>query len=252
MAQLSTDQRTITWDEVYNAWTSFHTYIPEWTQRLGTKFYTFKNGNLYEHDANEERTNFYGSIDGCRIKFSANEGPSDVKLFKALGLETNSTQWYATLNSELESGQIGSAGNYKFEDKEGMKYAYIRREASDKNNYNKLSVQGIGPVTGGGGPTEIVFGNAIPNQIQEGDELWFDNSGTPLQVGVIDTISGSSINVVAIINAPSVNDFCFVVKDPQVESYGLRGYYSSILLQNDSTNFVELYAVNSEVFKSYM
>ena len=251
MAELSSDQRTVTWDEVYNAWTSFHTYIPEWTQRLGTKFYTFKNGNLYEHDANEERTNFYGSIDGCRIQFSANEAPSDVKLFKALGLETNSTEWYATLNSELESGQIGSSGNYKFEDKEGMKYAYIRREASDKNNYNKLSVQGLGVVSSFAATT-VFFGIDMPNQIQPGDELWFDNSGSPLIVGVIDSIGTQSITVTSVTNAPASDDFCFVVKDPQVESYGLRGYYSSILLQNDSTNFVELYAVNSEVFKSYM
>lgn len=252
MAVLSEDQRTITWDEVYNAWTSFHTYIPEWTTRLGTKFYTFKNGNLYEHDANEQRTNFYGNIDGCRIKFSANEGPSDVKLFKALGLETNSTEWYATLDSELESGEIGSAGNYKFEDKEGMKYAYIRRKSDDKNNYNKLSVLGLGNIVTSGGSTTIVMGETIPNQVGVGDECWFDNGVSTLQFGVISDIDGVNLTVSSIINPPSATDFAFVVKNPQSESYGLRGYSSSILLQNDSTNFVELYAVNSEVFKSYM
>lgn len=252
MAEIPSNQRTVTYDDAYKAWTSFHSYIPEWMDRLGTKFYSFKNGELYEHDANESRTNFYGTTYGCSIKFSANENPSDVKLFKALGLESNSSDWYATLDSEIESGAIGAAGNLKFEEKEEMRYAYIRRLSSDKNNYNKLSVLGLGNIVTSAGGTTIVMGESIPNQVAVGDECWFDNGGGAQQFGVISAINGVNLTVSALINAPSNGDFAFIVKDPEVESYGLRGYHAKINLQNDSTGFVELYAVNSEVFKSYM
>ena len=50
---------TITFDEINNAWTSFHSYEPEWMERIGNSFYSFKNGNLYLHDDNDTRTNFY-------------------------------------------------------------------------------------------------------------------------------------------------------------------------------------------------
>ena len=40
--------------------------------------------------------------------------------------------------------------------------------------------------------------------------------------------------------------------DAQSESFGLRGYHAMITLKNNSTDFIELFASNSEVFKSYM
>ena len=41
-------------------------------------------------------------------------------------------------------------------------------------------------------------------------------------------------------------DFCKLA-----ESYGARGYYMETLLENDSTSEVELFAIFSEVFKSF-
>ena len=32
---------TITFDELNNGWTSFHSYEPDWMTRLGNRFYTF-------------------------------------------------------------------------------------------------------------------------------------------------------------------------------------------------------------------
>ena len=83
---LQAGQRTITFDEVYTAWTSFHSYEPEWMERLGTNFYTFKGGELYIHDENDSRTTFYNKGYGCSITYSSNKNPSDVKVFKTIGL----------------------------------------------------------------------------------------------------------------------------------------------------------------------
>lgn len=255
---LTASTRTITWDEVYNAWTSFHSYVPEWTERLGTNFYSFKNGQLYIHDKNETRTNFYGTNYGCSVTYSSNKQPSDIKLFKTVGLETNSSSWYSSLTSEMESGVIGNSTSQKFEDKEGIKYGYIRRSSNDDLDFNKLSILGIGNLQSTPSSNEYQFTNNIPNQVSfndnngvGGDKLYFNN-GSTLEIGIIDSVSGKNITTTASANTPSVGDFCFVVKNPESESYGLRGYHAKITLTNNSTSFVELFGSNTEVFISEM
>lgn len=255
---LEDDKRTITWDEVYSSWTSFHSYTPEWMERLGTNFFSFKDGELYIHDKNEERTNFYGTTHGCSITYSSNKNPSDVKLYKAIVLETNSDNWYATLNTELESASIGSESNFKFSNKEGMLSSYIRRNSSSNLDFNKLSILGVGELQAIPGSNQYVFSNNIANQVSSnntdgvgGDKLYF-NDGSTKEIGVIDSFNGKTITTVASTNTPTIDDFCFVVKDAESESYGLRGYHAKITLNNKSTSFVELYGANSEVFKSYM
>ena len=257
---LPAGQQTITFDELYNAWTSFHSYVPEWMERLGNRFYTFKGGELYVHDENNTRTNFYGTTYGCSITYSSNQSPSDIKLFKTIGLETNSDGWWASLSSDLEVGFIGSSNNLKFQDKEGIRYSYIRRASSDKNNYNKLSVLGIGELQVANVADTYGFSVNIPNQVsannadgQGGDELWVQvtSGGTGL-VGIVDSFSGQEITVDSTVTTPSIGDFCFIVKNSESESYGLRGYHAEITLFNNQTSFVELYGANAEVFKSYM
>jgi len=258
MSTVDTNQVTITYDEINKGWTSFHSYEPEWMERLGNRFYTFKNGNVYIHEDNETRTNFYGTNYGCSVTVSVNKEPSTVKVFKTIGLESNNTNWYATLNSELESGKIGSSSNLKFEDKEGVKYGYIRRHSSSVLDFNELSIIGLGNLQSIPSTNNYRFTSDIPNQITAnnvdgvgGDALYFNN-GTSLIIGGIDSIDGNTITTTISTNTPSVNDFCFVAKNPSSESFGLRGYHSTIKLVNQFTGFVELYSVNSEVMKSYM
>jgi hypothetical protein len=42
-----------------------------------------------------------------------------------------------------------------------------------------------------------------------------------------------------------------VVKDAVAESYGARGYYMETTLTNTDTEAVELFAISSQIFKSY-
>lgn len=249
---------TLTFDELNNVWTSFHSYAPEWMASLGNNFYTFKNGNIYVHESdNVPRTQFYGASHGSSVTFSSNQSPSEVKLFKALMLETNSNQWYAELNSSQEEGVIGAENNLKFADKEDFKYGYIRRLESDKLNFNEMSIVGIGELQSlNAGTHTYTFSQNIINQINTngpdglgGDELYF-NDGTTKRIGVIDTASATSLTLTGSENTPQVGDFCFVVKNASAESYGLRGYHATIKLTNKSTDFVELFASNAEVIKS--
>ena len=109
------DRKTVTYDEGVGGWTSFHSYTPEWMTRVGTKFYTFDSGDLYEHDTNIQRGRFYNSNRGCDITFSVNKSPSDVKLFKNLILEGTTTGWSATLSTDMESGSISETQFEEYE-----------------------------------------------------------------------------------------------------------------------------------------
>ena len=50
---------------------------------------------------------------------------------------------------------------------------------------------------------------------------------------------------------PADGDYVLYLKDAEAESYGARGYYMEVELENDSTSEVELFTISSEVFKSF-
>lgn len=85
-----------------------------------------------------------------------------------------------------------------------------------------------------------------------------DNPDTNVEVGgdvtVIGTITGISGNVVTVDN-PSVSNvpvgaFLLFQKSNLVNNSGLKGYYASVMLENNSTDPAELFAVSSEATES--
>lgn len=134
--------KTLTYDEKVKGWTSFHSYEPEMMVNLNNEFFSFKDGQLYIHNQTEGvRNNFYNTQYGTEIEFVANDGPSEVKIFKTIEIEGDSKEWDVTVSTDLESGHVNKAD---FENKEGFKYSYIRRNAIDEVKTELLSVQGIG------------------------------------------------------------------------------------------------------------
>ena len=256
------DKKTISYDEGNGGWTSFHSYTPEWMTRLGTKFYTFKDGQLYEHDIGS-RTKFYGgATDGCTVTLSVNESPSEVKLFKNLTLETNHHEWSASLNTDLETGSIGDD---QFQEFESYYSTYIRQGGS-RLNFNELSIVGIGNLVEIVDTTSYRFANDASEQILTSgtDNLYF-NSGSTKLVGTITSITGDTdttltrdvVNINTAPNgvttfSPSVGNFMFVAKDISSESRGIRGYYCSVTLSNSNSGVIELFSVGSEAVKSYL
>ena len=112
-----------------------------------------------------------------------------------------------------------------------------------------LSVQGVGNI-------QIVNNNvftfiSVPSNINIGDVLFMASGSQYNRIGAILNKDGTTITVGAAEYVPSANDFAFVAKDPVAESYGLKGYYANVRLVSEVTDPIELYAVNSEVAKSF-
>lgn len=244
------DQYTLTFSDDAKGWTSFYSYVPEAMTNVGNNFYTFKSGQLYKHNIKTgDRNLFYGAVSSANteVEFVMNASPSEVKVFKAVELEGNSSNWDATIVTNLDEGHINKIS---FTDKEDKYWAYIRRNESDILNTKLLSVQGVGNITDVDGTT-ITFSN-VPSSVRVYDSLYFFDGVDNLLLGSVTDKTSTTLVVDTVANTPSVDDFCFVAKNPEAESYGLKGYHANVRLTNNTSEPLELFAVNSEVVKSFM
>jgi len=248
-------QHTLTFDEKVKGWTSFHTYYPEYMQEMNNQFYTFKDGQLYRHNVDSgDRNTFYGEAGSSSIEFVVNESPSDVKNLKAISLESNNKTWSATIETDIEKGHVDKSS---FENKEGINYAYIRRNADADVDTTLLSVQGVGVLNTISG-NDLTF-DSVPGTVnvsdgipEMGDILYFlNNLGEQKKIGRIESKTSVNITVESQENTPTLNDFCFAVKNSIAESYSLKGYFAKIKLTSESTDSCELFAVNTELDKSF-
>jgi hypothetical protein len=218
---------------------------------MNSFLYTFKGGNLYRHNSNEIRNNFYGVQYTSKITSVFNPDVSAVKNFKTISIDGDDS-WDCTIITDLDSGFIS---NSWFELKEGNWFAYIRR--NDMNLDLKFrSAQGIGTPTtvNSTDPLAVVitFNYGIGSIISVGDTAYKNNAGTILNLGVVTAVSASSITVNTTGgNIPLVSDFILYIKNSVAESYGSMGYYMQYELENASTDRTELFAVSSNLFKSY-
>jgi len=239
---------TLTFSNKAEGWTSRWSYRPEWMIGLNSSFYSFKGGNLYEHDTNSNRTQFYGnSPSGFSISTIFNEEPTTIKMFKTLALDC--TFGLDTIGAtDLDQIQM-SKSNYV--NKEGEFFSYIRRPAG-QINLQLLSSQGVGIVSSVVGTT-ITMNSSFTN-ISQGDSIYEFVGSTPILVGIVQSVSGNNIIVNAIYSSPSPGDYLICVKQSSVESYGARGYFMDVTLSlsgNDATPEVELFAIKTSVFKSF-
>lgn len=248
-------QYTLTYSNDYKGWTSFYSYIPESMISVGNNFYTFKDGHVYRHNVKVgDRNKFYGATTpaNTEVELVFNDSPSEVKIFKTIQVEGNTGVWNVDINTNLDDGHIISNSFVK---KEGMFDAYIRRNASDELNAELLSINGIGTLVSYLGNV-FSFSN-LPSGTRVGDNLYFSDGSNNLLVGnIIDVVSNGGlkdVTVGAVANVPvGTTEFFFSAKNPVVESNGIKGYYASVRLSNNESKAIELFAVNSEIVKSFI
>ena len=273
---------TLTYSEQAKGWVSFYSYYPDWIIGMNNFLYTFKGGDLYKHNMNPNRNTFYqqywdkvgtpsASFTPTTLQSVFNTVPLENKLFKTLNLEGDST-WSATMITDIQvSGFISAAW---FEKKEQVYFAFIRNSGTipaGTDEYALRSLNGVGrslTVSGPAAATEIAFSInpliAIGTIASVGDYLYYalgPNYNTPILCGrvtnivqnypagdnyfiVNTTITGGSV-------PPVQNAYFLYIKNSVAESHGVLGHYCVFTLENDNTNKVELFAVQSDVMKSF-
>jgi len=257
---------TLTYEpERAKGWTSFYSYEPDWMIGMNSYFYTFKGGNLYRHNTNSVRNNFYGVQYGSSIKSVFNDDVLFNKLFKTIALQ-GTASWGVTLESDIQdSGFINSEW---FEKKEQVWFAFVRNSGdipAGDDEYVLRSVNGIASSTTvdttDPSAVEINFSTSVTVSgiISVGDRLYFGYP-TPTLCGQVTEINvdlpnGVNQLVVDISDTgalpPSNTEYFFFIKNAVAESHGILGHYAIFTMTNNSANQVELFMTQSDVMKSY-
>lgn len=301
---------TLTYSESVQGFPSFYGYIPDMMIGMNNYFYSFKGGDLYRHNSNNIRNEYYrqywdkvypldpqdaidASTISSMIKSVFNDAPLQNKIFKTINLESTDA-WKTELATDIQSNGLIKADytnyNFKpndvfwFEKKESDWFAFVRAENSPDNpvptdQYALRNLNGLGSSTNvqagvpGVNQTTISFAltTNIGSIISIGDYFYFAvASGAPPNViytpsfaGVITEINvnlGAGINDIVIDTSnpastpiPGIVSYFLYIKNAVSESHGMLGHYCEFTLTLDSsvTSSSELFAVESEVMKSY-
>ena len=207
-----------------------------------------------------------------------NTEPVTNKVFKTISLE-GTDSWGATFVSELQS--TGFIEATFFEQKESDWFAYLRNQGVVNINtpteaaqeFPLRSANGIGntnTIQTLSGYVLLNFPLTLPigNIPSVGDSVYFavpvtfPTELTPIYIGYIYTITvdiPNSENFLQVLIdtagggvAPTASrNYIMTTKNLVAESHGILGHYGVFTLTNSSTEAVELFAVKSEVMKSY-
>lgn len=262
---------TLTFSDMVSGWVSFYSYYPDWMIGMNNYFYTFKGGDLYRHNVNDQRNTFYqpwwnkvgdpsGAFEPTTIESVFNQAPLENKLFKTINLEGDA-KWSATLETDLQvSGFIDADF---FEKKEASFFAFVRN-----NQVGELalrSVNGIGQsnVVTGGNIIDFEITISIGSIISVGDLLYFSLPPytVPVLAGSVTAINvdlPNGVNQLVIDTTiagttpiPIQDAFFLYIKNSVAESHGVLGHYCKFNIENDSSSKIELFAVQSDVMKSF-
>lgn len=243
---------TLTYSESVNGWPSFYSYFPEIALGMNQYLYSFKGGNLYRHNTNGLRNNYYGVSYESTITSVFNQMPTTSKVFKTIELESDDS-WSCELVSDLGAGYMPDS---YFVEKEGAFFAFIRR-LEGVDNLALRSAQGVGTLssTTGVGPAAITitFDFTINSIMSIGDVAFTNSIIGPVEIGAITGISQDRKTIT--IAAPTYigtvpGSYILYVKNSVAESYGTLGYFLQFKLSNSNPSAVELFTVDSDVFKS--
>ncbi len=98
-----TGNYTLTYSESSKGFPSFYSYYPDYMIGMNRYLYSFKGGNLWRHNTNDERNTFYEQTAVSSTMTSVfNDTPLQNKIFKTLNLESDDA-WKATLTSDIQN-----------------------------------------------------------------------------------------------------------------------------------------------------
>lgn len=129
---------TIAYNVARKRWDSFYSYSPENMVNVNNRLFSFKQGQVYEHNNNEaDYSTYYGTRYDYYIKPPFNKEPYAVKLAKSISLADDNLWVCPTI--ETPEGQETEINSGHLELHEGIYYSYI---PFDKNTPNLTTDEG--------------------------------------------------------------------------------------------------------------
>lgn len=230
--------------------TSFYEFEPERMVGVNNRLYSMKDGQIWLHDDNTTRNNFYGTQRTASITTVFNDAPQDVKHFRSVNLESTN-EWGVALSSNFATGSIATT---EFVEEEEEFYAYIRQNETSGISAQGFagSIGGIGTITSIATLTLTMNVPELPRALAIGDVIWKDNGNDTVTVsGTVTAINrtAKTITLDSVVGLTAGN-FIMFAKDARVEGGAFKGYYLQMVLSNASTDDQELFAVKVEASRS--
>tara|TARA_Y100000004_G_scaffold127636_1_gene143698 strand:+ start:23833 stop:24741 length:909 start_codon:yes stop_codon:yes gene_type:complete len=133
---------TLTYSAGVEGWPSFYSFIPEWIQGSNNYLYTFNKGDIWRHNVNDSRANFYGTQHTSSVTTVLNQSSLETKVFKSINLVgTTGVGWATSIVSNLESSPHTTNFNLTIDgdqewvsSKEGHMFSYIYNSAVTNAN----------------------------------------------------------------------------------------------------------------------
>lgn len=239
--------------------TVFYEYQPERLVGINNRLYGFKAGQIWLHDDSSTRNTFYGDARSAVIQTVFNDAAQDVKTFKSINLEADSSSWSVALSTNQQNGTIATS---EWDENEGEYYAYLRQGEDTSDNAQltePLNVYaGVGEVASyAANVATFAAGVEIPRGLAIGDSLYrYDGVSSFDLIGVVssyttDSDAGVTITVSSTTNTPTAGQLIVIAKEARVEGEAIKGYYLDVTLTNSLTTEHELYAVKVEASRSF-
>ena len=174
-----TGEYTLTYSESSNGFPSFYSYIPEMMIGMNNYLYSFKGGNIWRHNTNEIRNNYYDTQYSSQITSIFNDSPLENKLFKTINLESDDA-WSGTFSSNIQT--TGTIDYSWFEKKEGSWFAFMRNSgatpaATDEYVLRSLNGIAVSSSVDSAAPTAVEINfpltTSIGSILSIGDTLYF-------------------------------------------------------------------------------
>ena len=239
---------TIAYSTKNEFWLTFYSFRGDLYEHLHNRFFSFRLGQMYRHNVNETRNNFYGEQYNSTFTIVSRANPSDVKVYDAMSLESNSSWSAVVSNTEQTTGTMAST---EFEEREGMYYRQIEKDATANSTNNTSHKVVLGQVASVDGST-ITFTSKISNlPFGIGDTLYKleSSSETSLSVTLASVSGRKEVTASGTVSNLAVGDTVMAVSTASINGDKLRDYHAQVALTNTATTPVELFAVNM-VYKS--
>tara|TARA_R110002167_G_scaffold331706_1_gene538399 strand:+ start:45668 stop:46429 length:762 start_codon:yes stop_codon:yes gene_type:complete len=243
---------TLSFDEKVKGFPSFYSYKPDWMGSLNNRFYSIKDGQLYQHDDTDNpiRNNFYEVQYNSEITLLDNENPSAIEVMKAINTESNKAFDFTIkgyLNDETSSITESTIASTEFLNKEGKWHAYLRR-SDVTGDLTAKSAYGLGTISSINSMV-ITLNNPLSSSLISITDELYDVAGTLLGVITNYDISLGTVTIDAVV-ATAADTFVYGIKNGRIEGSENRGYNFEVKIVDTSTSRTELFAVSSQTFKS--
>ena len=178
------DYNTVAFEEDVKGWTSFYSYKPTQIDSLKNKFYTFKNGSIWEHYDDQSlnsRSTFYNVNYPASITFLFNNNPQVTKNFHTISYEGSNGWQVDFIKSDLTGFDYKYYVPGGFEEKQDSTKAVLsylggRYETANPNNVGTLAVTPPFEYAGFNRKENRYVANIINNSAARSGEVIFGSS----------------------------------------------------------------------------